>query len=108
MTNRDEPQSFGISPRTRRFSKRTPEQIAERKARAQKLYELREQESEAWTTPGGPKSYVGTGGARSACPSGKHDTDTCGTCGTLAQGIAYYHGQGGQFEAFRVTAAHAN
>ena len=25
--------------------------------------------------------------------------------GTLAQGIAYYHGQGGTFEAFRVTNA---
>lgn len=29
-----------------------------------------------------------------------------GTPGTLAQGIAYYHGQGGTFEAFRVTNAH--
>ena len=28
-----------------------------------------------------------------------------GTPGTLAQGIAYYHGQGGMFEAFRVTNA---
>ena len=28
-----------------------------------------------------------------------------GTPGTLAQGIAYYHGQGGRFEAFRVTNA---
>ena len=26
-----------------------------------------------------------------------------GTPGTLAQGIAYYHGQGEMFEAFRVT-----
>lgn len=31
-----------------------------------------------------------------------------GTPGTLAQGIAYYHGQGGQAEEFRVTAAHAH
>ena len=31
-----------------------------------------------------------------------------GTPGTLAQGIAYYHGQGGMGEEFRVTAAHAN
>ena len=31
-----------------------------------------------------------------------------GTPGTLARGVAYYHGQGGEFEAFRVTAAHAN
>ena len=28
-----------------------------------------------------------------------------GTPGTLAQGIAYYHGQGGMFEVFRVTNA---
>ena len=28
-----------------------------------------------------------------------------GTPGTLAQGIAYYHGQGGGFETFRVTNA---
>ena len=28
-----------------------------------------------------------------------------GTPGTLAQGIAYYHGQGGMVEAFRVTSA---
>ena len=28
-----------------------------------------------------------------------------GTPGTLAQGIAHYHGQGGTFEAFRVTNA---
>ena len=28
-----------------------------------------------------------------------------GTPGTLARGIAYYHGQGGTFEAFRVTNA---
>ena len=28
-----------------------------------------------------------------------------GTPGTLAQGIAYYHGQGGSFETFRVTNA---
>ena len=31
-----------------------------------------------------------------------------GTPGTLAQGIAYYHGQGGMVEEFRVTAAHAH
>ena len=30
---------------------------------------------------------------------------TPGTPGTLAQGIAYYHGQGGASEAFRVTNA---
>ena len=95
MINRDEPQSFGISPRTRRFSKRTPEQIAERKARAQKLYELREQGAGVWTTPGGPKSYVGTGGARSACPSGKHDTDNNGICYDCGKYIAA--GDAGRF-----------
>ena len=95
MINRDEPQSFGISPRTRRFSKRTPEQIAERKARAQKLYEQREQEAEAWNIPGGPKSYVGTGGARSACPSGKHDTDNNGACYTCGKYVAA--GDAGRF-----------
>ena len=31
-----------------------------------------------------------------------------GTPGTLAQGMAYYHGQGGMVEEFRVTAAHAH
>ena len=31
-----------------------------------------------------------------------------GTPGTLAQGVAYYHGQGGMVEEFRVTEAHAN
>ena len=31
-----------------------------------------------------------------------------GTPGTLAQGIAHYHGQGGMVEEFRVTAAHAH
>ena len=29
-----------------------------------------------------------------------------GAHGTLAQGIAYYHGQGGMVEEFRVTNAH--
>ena len=31
-----------------------------------------------------------------------------GAPGTLARGIAYYHGQGGEFEEFRVTAAHTS
>ena len=31
-----------------------------------------------------------------------------GTPGTLVRGVAYYHGQGGMVEEFRVTAAHAH
>ena len=47
------------------------------------------------TAAGGPKSYVGTGGARSACPSGKHDTDNNGTCYTCGKYVA--DGDAGRF-----------